>query len=83
MRTQAQRAVTVPRHARRQCYATAVAAAAARCTGSLLIACEWPNAGIELSTATISAELLHQAANRARTLWPPPDVPDWPGSPQS
>lgn len=51
--------------------------------GGLLIACEWPNAGIELSTATISAELLHQAANRARTLWPPPDVPDWPGSPQS
>jgi hypothetical protein len=48
--------------------------------GELLVACEWPNAGIELTTATVSADLLRDAANRAKELWPPPDLPDWPGT---
>jgi hypothetical protein len=47
--------------------------------GDLLLACEWPNAGIEFSTATISADLLLEAAGRASELWPAPDLPEWPG----
>jgi hypothetical protein len=44
--------------------------------GDLLIACEWPNAGIELTTATFSADVLRDAASRAQELWPPPDAPE-------
>ena len=48
--------------------------------GELLIACEWPNAGIELTTATISADQLRVAASHAQELWPLPDAPEWPGA---
>jgi hypothetical protein len=48
--------------------------------GELVIACEWPNAGVEFTTATISADLLRNVAGRAKELWPAPDVPEWPGT---
>jgi hypothetical protein len=48
--------------------------------GDLIVACEWPNAGIELTTATIRGDLLHDAGRRAQELWPPPDLPEWPGT---
>jgi hypothetical protein len=48
--------------------------------GDLIVACEWPNAGIELTTATIPGDLLHDAAGRAQELWPAPDLPQWPGA---
>ena len=48
--------------------------------GELLLACEWPELGVELSTAVIQGELVLEAASRARELWPEPDLPDWPES---
>ena len=48
--------------------------------GDLLIACEWPNAGIELTTATVNADVLREAARRAQELSPPQDAPEWPGA---
>ena len=47
--------------------------------GELVIACEWPNVNVELSTATIGADRLREAAERARELWPDEDLPEWPG----
>jgi hypothetical protein len=47
--------------------------------GELLIACEWPNVGLGLTTTTISADELREAAARSRELWPAPDLPEWPG----
>lgn len=44
--------------------------------GELIVACEWPNADIELTTTTINADLLRDAAGRARELWPTPDLPE-------
>ncbi len=44
--------------------------------GDLLIAFEWPNAGIELTTATIEAGVVRDAAARAQELWPAPDLPE-------
>ena len=38
--------------------------------GDLLLACEWPDLGIEFTTQTISADPLVAAARRARQLWP-------------
>jgi hypothetical protein len=38
--------------------------------GDLLCACEWPDRGMPLSTATIEAVALLDAATRARNLWP-------------
>jgi hypothetical protein len=38
--------------------------------GELLLACEWPDLGIEFTTQTISADSLLAAARRARPLWP-------------
>lgn len=38
--------------------------------GDLLIACEWPNVGLELTTARIDADQLRDAAARSRELWP-------------
>ncbi len=41
--------------------------------GDLLIACEWPNVALPLTTATIDARRLREAADQARELWPEPD----------
>jgi hypothetical protein len=55
-----------------------VLAVAPVATRELLITCEWPNAGIDLPTAMVSADLLREAADRAQQLWPAPDLPGWP-----
>lgn len=38
--------------------------------GSLIFACEWPAVGIPFSRAVIDADRIHDAASRARLLWP-------------
>ena len=43
--------------------------------GELLLACEWPNVALELTTAAVSVDTLREAASRARELWPPGEVP--------
>ncbi len=48
--------------------------------GELLIACEWPNVGLEPTTTRISADQLRDAAARSRELWPALDVPQGPRS---
>jgi hypothetical protein len=48
--------------------------------GELLIACEWPNIELPLSTVTLSADLIRDAAGRAQQLWPAEDLPEWPGN---
>lgn len=42
--------------------------------GELLLACEWPDLGVEFTTRTISTDPLLAAARRARQLWPTDDV---------
>ena len=39
-------------------------------SGDVLFACEWPNVQIEFTTATISGDLILEAASRARPMWP-------------
>jgi len=53
---------------------------AATSPGDLIIACEWPNIGLQLTTAKVSAELILDAAQRSKELWPAEDLPEWPGS---
>jgi hypothetical protein len=48
--------------------------------GELLIACEWPNVGLELTMTRISADQLRDAAARSRELWPPQELPGGPGA---
>jgi hypothetical protein len=48
--------------------------------GDLLIACEWPDLDLSLTTVTVSADPIRDAAGRAQQLWPPDDLPDWPGN---
>jgi hypothetical protein len=48
--------------------------------GDLLVACEWPEIGLELSTATVNAAVFRDAARRAQELWPAEDLPEWPGT---
>jgi hypothetical protein len=38
--------------------------------GDVLFACQWPDLQIDFSTATISADPILKAANRARPMWP-------------
>lgn len=40
--------------------------------GKLTFAAEWPNAGVDLALETIDADVLRDAASRARELWPTP-----------
>jgi hypothetical protein len=47
-------------------------------SGDLVIACEWPEIDLPLTTATVSAELLRDAAGRAQELWPVEDLPEPP-----
>lgn len=49
--------------------------------GDLLIAWEWPNADTALTTTTIRADPVLDAASRAHELWPVEDLPEWPGRP--
>ena len=54
--------------------------------GDLLIACKWPNVELPLTTATVAAGQLREAADQARELWPAPDLSEWweqPGPGQS
>jgi hypothetical protein len=44
----------------------------------LVIACEWPEIDLPLTTATVSDELLRDAAGRAQELWPVEDLPEPP-----
>jgi hypothetical protein len=43
--------------------------------GELLFACEWPDLKLDLTTATIDAAVLLDAARRARPTWPGEDPP--------
>jgi hypothetical protein len=43
--------------------------------GELLLACEWPDVELELTTATIDTAVLLDAATRAKPLWPNQDPP--------
>ncbi len=45
--------------------------------GELVIACEWPNLDLELSTATLDAALIREAGARSRTIWPDEELPDF------
>jgi hypothetical protein len=38
--------------------------------GELVVATEWPNAGVELVMKSTSADVLREASGRARQLWP-------------
>lgn len=46
--------------------------------GDLVIACEWSNVGLALTTLTTSADAIRDAAERAQELWPADDPPEWP-----
>ena len=45
--------------------------------GDLVIACEWPNLGLELTTVTTDANRIIDAAARAQELWPLEDLPEF------
>jgi hypothetical protein len=46
--------------------------------GEVLFACEWPAKGVQLTTASIDAEVIMSAATRAHELWPTPELPELP-----
>jgi hypothetical protein len=39
--------------------------------GDATLACEWPDLDVDLATAPLAALRVHDAARRARDLWPP------------
>jgi hypothetical protein len=44
--------------------------------GNVLFACQWPDLGIEFTTATVNADTFWDAAERSRRMWPNPGQPD-------
>jgi len=43
--------------------------------GPVAFVCEWPSEGVALTRTAIDAELIHEAAGRAETLWEDDDSP--------